>query len=50
MEKTQVSSEDARRLIAHRIKQGESPSRVAHDFWISESEAARIAASYYPCN
>lgn len=45
MEKTQLSA-DAKRLIAHRISHGESVSRVAYDFGISESKAARIAVSY----
>lgn len=49
MEKTQLS-EDARRLIAYRIKEGESPGRIAFDFRINESEAQRIAVSYYPHN
>ncbi|MBS4102915.1 hypothetical protein [Tsukamurella paurometabola] len=48
MEKQQLST-DARRLIAHRINSGETASRVAYDFGISDAEAARIAASYYPC-
>ena len=46
MEKTQVS-EDARRLIAHRISKGESVSRVAYDFGIGEAEVERITASYH---
>lgn len=47
MEKTQIS-EDARRLIAYRIENGESLSRVAYDYGIGEAEVERIAVSYYP--
>ena len=49
METTRVST-DARRLIAHRIKQGESLSWIAFDFGITEEEAQRIAVSYYSHN
>ncbi|MFD9829035.1 hypothetical protein ACFWXB_16305 [Tsukamurella tyrosinosolvens] len=46
MEKGQLST-DARRLIAHRIDNGESVCRVAFDFAITEAEVERIAVSYY---
>ncbi|QIP38030.1 hypothetical protein G9444_0786 [Rhodococcus erythropolis] len=49
MEKQQLST-DARRLIAHRINSGETASRVAYDFAITESEAQRVAVSYYGSN
>lgn len=47
MEKNQLS-QDARRLIAHRIGNGESAARVAYDYGIGEAEVERIAVSYYP--
>ncbi len=49
MEKRQLST-DAKRLIAYRIENGESPSRVAFDYGIGEAEVERIAVSYYGSN
>lgn len=47
MEKNQLS-QDARRLIAHRINSGETAARVAEDFGIGEAEVERIAVTYHP--
>lgn len=47
MEKKQLS-EDARRLIAYRISQGGTAARIAFDYGIGESDAQRIAVTYYP--
>ncbi|WP_435594709.1 hypothetical protein [Tsukamurella tyrosinosolvens] len=47
MEKHQLST-DAKRLIAYRIGNGESVSRVAYDFGIGEAEVDRIAVTYHP--